>query len=194
MMRQQTPRLPRISERMAHETDDSKEHLEPWFDDGNIVLVAGGQCFKVYRGTLSMHSPIFKDMFSCPNPPDQGEMIEGCAVVQLQDSASEGSTRPQSTILWYIDSSRSIPMSVATALLRLGKKYEFKLLFECVSSRVKDCYPLELPANSGPGTRRRNPHWAVTPWISSCLILFAKLGCSLVLPIALYACCFLNRN
>lgn len=68
---------------MAHEAADSKEHLEPWFDDGNIVLVAGGQCFKVYRGTLSVHSPIFKDMFSCPQPADQGEMIEGCAVVQL---------------------------------------------------------------------------------------------------------------
>ncbi|KAI6130622.1 hypothetical protein EDD17DRAFT_1508654 [Pisolithus thermaeus] len=175
---------------MAHETDDSKEHLEPWFDDGNIVLVAGGQCFKVYRGTLSMHSPIFKDMFSCPQPAGQGEMIEGCAVVQLQDSASEVQHVLRALFYGeYIDSSRSIPMSVATALLRLGKKYEFKLLFECVSSRVKDCYPLELPANSGP-ERVEGTLTGHDPLDFQLLNIIREVGLPVVLPIALYACAF----
>ncbi|KAI6039142.1 hypothetical protein EDC04DRAFT_2603393 [Pisolithus marmoratus] len=122
---------------MAHETAHSKEHLQPWFDDGNIVLVAEGKCFRVYRGMLSVHSPIFKDMFSCPQPADQEETIEGCAVVHLQDSASE--LQHVLRALFYgeyiTSSSQPMPMSVATALLRLGKKYEIKLLFDHMTRR-----------------------------------------------------------
>ncbi|KAI6000306.1 hypothetical protein F5J12DRAFT_894751 [Pisolithus orientalis] len=76
---------------MVYETADSKEHLDPWFDDGNVILVAEGKCFKVYQGMLSVHSPIFRDMLSCPQPVGQEEMDgEGCLVVHLRhDSASE---------------------------------------------------------------------------------------------------------
>lgn len=176
--------------KMAHESADSKEHLEPWFDDGNIVLVAGGQCFKVYRGTLSVHSPIFKDMFSCPQPADQGEVIDGCAVVHLQDSASEVQHVLKALFHGqYISSSQSMPVSVATALLRLGKKYEFKLLFDCVSSRVKGCYPRELPSNSGPA-RVEGTLTGRDPLDFQLLNIIREVGLLTVLPIALHACAF----
>lgn len=63
-------------------------HEEFWFDDGNIVLVAGNTAFRVYRGLLSAHSTVFSDMFEASSPMD-GETLEGCPVVRLSDSAQD---------------------------------------------------------------------------------------------------------
>ncbi|KAF7983673.1 hypothetical protein HWV62_19573 [Athelia sp. TMB] len=44
-----------------------------WYDDGNVIL-----------------SSVFKDMFSFPQPPSMdSEMMDGCPIVQLSDSAKE---------------------------------------------------------------------------------------------------------
>ncbi len=61
---------------------------EIWFDDGNIVVVAGDTAFKLYRGILSSVSPVFKDLFSMPQP-ETTETMDGCPVVLLSDSATE---------------------------------------------------------------------------------------------------------
>lgn len=61
-----------------------------WYFDGNIVLQAEGTQWKVYKGVLARSSPIFQDMFSLPQPPSMDtEMVDGCPVVQLSDSAEE---------------------------------------------------------------------------------------------------------
>ena len=58
---------------------------EFWFDDGGTVtLVASGFAFRVYKGILATHSPVFADMFSLPQPPSEAD-----AVVHLEDSAME---------------------------------------------------------------------------------------------------------
>ena len=66
---------------------------ELWFDDGNAILSAEDKQFKVHRGMLSTHSPIFKVMFSLPqssdSDQDQAVTVQGCPVVELQDSAVE---------------------------------------------------------------------------------------------------------
>lgn len=58
---------------------------DPWFDDGNVVLVAQGTAFRVFRSVLSKNSEIFHDMFAMPQPADV-ETFEGCPVVHLQDA------------------------------------------------------------------------------------------------------------
>ena len=61
-----------------------------WYDDGNIVLQAENTQFKVYRGILIENSTVFRDMFSLPQlPSDVTDMIEGCSLVRLYDSAEE---------------------------------------------------------------------------------------------------------
>ena len=60
--------------------------LHLWFDDGSIVLQAESTQFRVYRGILAANSPVFKDMFSLPQPNGE-ELVEGCPVVTLHDSA-----------------------------------------------------------------------------------------------------------
>jgi|ERR1700683_2379007 hypothetical protein len=60
-----------------------------WFNDGSIVLQAEMTQFRVHRSVLSANSDIFQDMFSMAQPAEQGELIEGCPVVHLPDSAKD---------------------------------------------------------------------------------------------------------
>jgi hypothetical protein len=66
------------------------KHSTPWFNDGNIVLQVESTQFRVFRGVLATASTVFNDMFSIPQPPSPGgELVEGCLVVHLQDSAQD---------------------------------------------------------------------------------------------------------
>lgn len=59
-----------------------------WFDDGNVVLQAEQTLFKVLKSIIAFHSTVFRDMFSIPQPPSEGEITgEGCPVVRLSDTA-----------------------------------------------------------------------------------------------------------
>ena len=59
-----------------------------WYQDGNIVLVADGIGFKVYKGILARQSTVFADMLDIPQPKDR-DMYDGCPVVVLPDAAEE---------------------------------------------------------------------------------------------------------
>ncbi|KAJ7865616.1 hypothetical protein B0H14DRAFT_2347912 [Mycena olivaceomarginata] len=61
---------------------------ELWFDDGNIVLRAGGSLYRVYRGTLTSRSSVFQVMLSLAPPPNS-ELVEGCPLVELADPEVE---------------------------------------------------------------------------------------------------------
>ena len=67
---------------------------ELWFDDGNLVLVAGDVQFCVYKGLLTSQSAVFKDMLSLPQPvSDDANVHDGpspnCASVHLSDSPED---------------------------------------------------------------------------------------------------------
>ena len=59
-------------------------HEEFWFDDGNIVLLCRETAFRVYRGLLTRHSVIFRDLFSMAQP-STAETMESCPVVHISD-------------------------------------------------------------------------------------------------------------
>ena len=64
---------------------------DPWFEDGNIILLAGPEdsedsaavAFKVHRGVLARHSEVFQSMFEGAQPTE--ESLEHCPVVRLHD-------------------------------------------------------------------------------------------------------------
>jgi hypothetical protein len=62
-----------------------------WFDDGNVILQAENTQFRVHRSLLSLHSNVFKDMFSMPQPMDTATTlnVEGCPIITLSDKASD---------------------------------------------------------------------------------------------------------
>lgn len=47
---------------------ERKRDAEFWYSDGNIILVARDVEFRVFKGILAEHSPVFRDMFSLPQP------------------------------------------------------------------------------------------------------------------------------
>lgn len=62
-----------------------------WFDDGNIIIVAGEVAFRVYKGTLARSSEVFQHLFSLPTPDSDAdrtdlEQADGVPVVHLPDS------------------------------------------------------------------------------------------------------------
>lgn len=68
-------------------------HGNPWFDDGNIILIPDEHenqvAFKVHRGVLSRHSEVFQSMFEIPSSINGETFLEGCQVVRMYDRAVE---------------------------------------------------------------------------------------------------------
>ena len=74
----------------SDDTCDPTKHDTLWFEDGNIVLVAGNVAFKVHRSILSRQSAVFEDLFGIPQPDlAEVETMDGSPVVRLHDSALE---------------------------------------------------------------------------------------------------------
>lgn len=72
---------------------------EPWFEDGNIVLLAQVEdpasqnttiAFKVHRGVLARHSEVFQSMFEVAQAePDGADVADNCPVVRMYDRPTE---------------------------------------------------------------------------------------------------------
>ena len=70
---------------------------DPWFEDGNFVLVTGPQlegkaariAFKVHRGVLIRHSDVFRSMFEVAHPLQDDELFDGCLTITMPDLPSE---------------------------------------------------------------------------------------------------------
>lgn len=61
---------------------------EFWLSDGNVILQAESTQFRVHKSVLSMHSTVFRDMFTVPQPDEQPK-VEGCPIVHLSDAARD---------------------------------------------------------------------------------------------------------
>jgi len=77
-------------------TDDAQKDTETqrsrfWFDDGNVILQTENTQFRVHRSLLSLHSNVFNDMFSVPQPTDTTTIpdVDGCPVIPLSDKTSD---------------------------------------------------------------------------------------------------------
>lgn len=74
-----------------------KRDEEFWYEDGSIILVARDVEFRVFKGILAEHSPVFRDMFSLPQPQGDASSSTGtsrdvehpCPIVHLSDSPED---------------------------------------------------------------------------------------------------------
>lgn len=89
---------------MSHtKIPDSPEVGSVWFDDGNLIVIAGHKVFRLYRGLLTRYSPVIKNLLS---PSGANTVIDeadhrllatigrdinttGCAVVHFKDKPQE---------------------------------------------------------------------------------------------------------
>ena len=68
---------------------ENERDREFWYEDGNVILVAGHVEFRVFKGILADHSPVFKDMFTLPQPDTAPSETVACPTVDLSDSPSD---------------------------------------------------------------------------------------------------------
>ncbi|KZP28189.1 hypothetical protein FIBSPDRAFT_276064 [Athelia psychrophila] len=160
-----------------------------WLDDGNIVIQAQTTQYKVHRSILAAHSPIFRDMFSMPQPPSEGEVtVEGCPVVHVSDRAADVTIVLQALFLrGHVVAGEPLPIKVVAAFLRLGKKYEIELLHAEALKRLRYEFPSTL---GGHNKCNRGAMISLGDDIAVAVANLAREQSLLsVLPLALYQCC-----
>ena len=65
-----------------------KRDSEAWFEDGNIVVITQHTAFRIHKSVFSLHSPVFHDLFSIPQPsPAVVDSFEGCPFVCVSDTS-----------------------------------------------------------------------------------------------------------
>ncbi|OBZ74901.1 hypothetical protein A0H81_05169 [Grifola frondosa] len=114
---------PRVDDSVVNNGEVNRDEVI-WFDDGNIILIAGDTSFRVYKGLLAQRSEIFSDLFTVPQPLD-AEEIDGCPVVRLSDSPQDLKYFLQ--IIFnhstFFQLGKRIDFAAVSAIIRLGHKY-----------------------------------------------------------------------
>ncbi|KAI1795360.1 hypothetical protein LXA43DRAFT_1178816 [Ganoderma leucocontextum] len=165
---------------------------ELWYDNGTVILVAQGLEFRVYKGLLTDHSPIFKSMFSAPPSPDM--MESDCPVSHLTDSSEDlrhilrvcvrdAHTSP------YVHDHPSFDAISAT--IRLGQKYQMSQYVEYTLGYLKEHYTDDF--DEWEDTNCSPPSFSPEHAIG--VVNLARLiGADSLLPTALLVCCGLGKS
>ncbi|KAL1938100.1 hypothetical protein VTO73DRAFT_11929 [Trametes versicolor] len=121
---------------------------EFWFEDGSIVIVSrlGDVGFRVYKRLLAEHSPIFRDIFSLPQPNQPAvESSWGCPVVVVDESPEQ--LRHLFRVIFPINGNinfgknqRSVSMDALAAVIQLSHKYEIDQLLAQALSILTEYY------------------------------------------------------
>ncbi|KAF7974530.1 hypothetical protein HWV62_11996 [Athelia sp. TMB] len=160
-----------------------------WYDDGNIILQAENTQFKVVKSILQRNSSVFKDMLSLPQPTSSDtELVEGCPVVHLSDSADE--VRYVLKALFereYVAFGEQLPLAVISAFICLGKKYDIQKLY---AEAVKKMYQ-EIPVTLTDYDALPN-EWTLVEDLEymEVVILARRSGLLSLLPFVFYQCCY----
>ncbi|KAJ7307103.1 hypothetical protein DFH08DRAFT_975661 [Mycena albidolilacea] len=121
--------------------DEPITRSEMWNSDGSVILQAENTQFRVHWSVLARHSSIFSDMQELPQPADQSN-VDGCPVVELSDDPKDVEYLLKAL---YIPQ-KTLPLSAVGAIIRLGRKYDFKDLFDSAVARLMSKCPSTLEA------------------------------------------------
>ncbi|KAJ6500845.1 hypothetical protein C8R45DRAFT_979321 [Mycena sanguinolenta] len=145
------------------QTSSFDRAAELWFEDGNLVVQAENSQFRVYRGVLAAKSPIFCDMLSFPQPSDS-EIIEGCPLVRLPDSATEVNAFLRALFDSEFFEAYPAPTKIefVIGILRLSHKYEVNYLRRRALVHLSSGFPADLPEVDRLGADTLRPSWGIT--------------------------------
>ncbi|KAJ7806102.1 hypothetical protein B0H14DRAFT_2382146 [Mycena olivaceomarginata] len=132
-------------ERTEVAASPGQEVQELWFDDGNIVLRAGGSLYRVYRGILTSRSSVFQAMLSLAPPPNS-ELVEGCPLIELADPEVEVTPFLRAIFEPEFFLLSPAPTEIGTVLgcLRLAHKYKVDYLRRRVLVHLSTAFPTTL--------------------------------------------------
>ncbi|OJT09464.1 hypothetical protein TRAPUB_14067 [Trametes pubescens] len=181
-----------------------KRDEEFWCSDGNIILVAGDVEFRVYKGILSEHSPVFRDMFSLPQPPvvasspSSSDDDSTCPVVHLSDSSEDlrhvlRAYMPRSDPSVFFPTAPTYSYEMVSAAVRLGHKYQMAPLLDRAISYLKRYYTDDFATwesynDYGP------PGFSCWQHAIGVVNLARLTGETSILPTALLICCMVGSD
>ncbi|KAJ7443803.1 hypothetical protein FB451DRAFT_1149473 [Mycena latifolia] len=134
------------AKRKRTETDREPEPLvrsEIWMPYGDIILQAESTQFRVNRDILAHQSSVFKDMFSIPQPPNE-PMVEGCPIVHVSDAAKDWQLLLEVLYDPFTLTNAQQPFPVLAAMLRLGRKYDFRKAKDDAVARIHSEFPADF--------------------------------------------------
>ncbi|EJF60257.1 hypothetical protein DICSQDRAFT_63341, partial [Dichomitus squalens LYAD-421 SS1] len=120
-----------------------------WYEDGTIILIARNVEFRVYRGPLAKHSPLFRDMLSNPQPIEphllyqEQEQSPECPLIHLSDSPED--LRHVLRVFTIGRSFEHLHFHAISAWIRLGHKYRIDKLVDEGLYHLRRAYPTALP-------------------------------------------------
>ncbi|KAJ7689852.1 hypothetical protein B0H17DRAFT_936866 [Mycena rosella] len=152
-----------------------------WFEDGNVIIQAETDHFRIYRGVLAARSPIFNDMLGLPQPQEL-ETLEGCPVVRLPDAALEVAAflRALFDSAFFEPYPSPSEFHIIAGILRLSHKYDVAYLRHRALVHLSSLYSTTLD------------EWdlQLTSWPAStsmfAIELAREVGAEWILPVAFY--------
>ncbi|KAI1781603.1 hypothetical protein LXA43DRAFT_978012 [Ganoderma leucocontextum] len=171
-----------------------------WFEDGNIVAIAQNTAFRFHKGMLSLHSLVFRDLFSVPQPSHglgAGQMFDDCQAVHVTDTSYD--FRELLLAIYYggvsyLRPDATVKFSVLAALARLSHKYQLDQLLEAVVLKLQRTFTTQFEVwnRSGGFLERSSPLELGFRHAIEALNLFRLLDRPDMVPVALYGCCQLQ--
>ncbi|TBU28417.1 hypothetical protein BD311DRAFT_807035 [Dichomitus squalens] len=181
------------------------KNSEFWYEDGTIILVVRNVEFRVYRGPLVKHSPVFHDIQSITTQPRDGRSSPSspvlvdrdadCPVVRLSDSPED-----VRHMLRIVATGRVVmPLAepnpsfhALSAWIRLGHKYKIDKLVEDGLAYLRRFYPPYGPYNKKVLIDEDRPK-SITGKFAIGVVNLARLtGSDDLIPLALLECCKLD--
>ncbi|KAJ7719901.1 hypothetical protein B0H16DRAFT_392967 [Mycena metata] len=104
---------------------------------------------------LTMHSSVFRDLFTLPIPPDEA-MIDNCSVVVLSGDTAQDWTLFLGALFPQYYSTEVPSLELLAAMLRLSKKYDFPLFRADCVRRLKEDLPRTLEEHDRLGLEWKN--------------------------------------
>ncbi|KAF7292592.1 BTB domain-containing protein [Mycena indigotica] len=158
---------------------------ELWFTDGTLVIKAGDSLFRVYGGLLAKASPVFESMLEFPQP-EGDELVEGCPVVELQDTAEETRCFLKALLdyRFFLPPPQRTHWRTLCGVLRLSKKYDVEELSMRALEHLATAFVMELDEYPG------NPTFDIDCMgLTALITLGRQLSIHWFLPTAYYQLC-----
>ncbi|KAJ7292221.1 hypothetical protein C8J57DRAFT_1274861 [Mycena rebaudengoi] len=160
-----------------------------WFDDGSIVLQAETTQFRIYKGTLSSHSTVLKDLIANMK---ENKGVDGCPLLHLDDKAADvGIILRALTDRGSYPANEPLEFEVVAAFLRLGRKYGIKVLYDDGFSRLSIVFPstvVDFTSGRWEPKRKKKLNFTTlySDFAADVLLLARELSLLPILPVILY--------
>ncbi|KAM5544046.1 hypothetical protein V8D89_002232 [Ganoderma adspersum] len=187
---------------MGDNVNSIKRDSEVWFEDGNVIVVAQDTAFRFHKSVVSLHSSVFRDLFSIPQPEslmgeEVDEKFDGCPVVHVSDTSYDFRELLRAIYggVSYFHPDQTETFPVLAALARLSHKYQLDQLLASVIHRLKRTFTTQLQAwdNRG-GVDGKSLLRLSSPDVIEALNLFRLIDRPDMIPTAVYECARLKPS